>query len=155
MQQVMPRPRQHRLEPAYQLVFALRPGIETLQPFGNGKVHTLVEAGLEMQPVELIEAAPIATEQAVAPDQAQGHRHITPTLARHHHPHRLRHALGQQAEELAGQVRRAPAHCIGVGVTKEDKIPLRLVQLVAAIPAKIDALPRHLLTFLAHLLALA
>ncbi len=105
MQQVMPRPRQHRLEPANQLVFALRPGIETLQPFGNGKVHALVEAGLEMQPVKFIKAAPISTEQAVAPDQAQGHCHITPALARHHHPHSLGHALGQQAEEFPGQVR--------------------------------------------------
>ncbi|MNP47336.1 hypothetical protein D3C76_1413860 [compost metagenome] len=81
----MPRPRQHRLEPANQLVLALRPGIETLQTLGNGKVHALVETGLEMQPVEFIQATPVTTEQAVATHQAQGHGHITPALARHHH----------------------------------------------------------------------
>jgi hypothetical protein len=74
----MPRPRDHRLEPANQLVLALCPGIETLQPFGNGKVHALVETGLEMQPVELIQAAPVTAVEAVAPDQAEGHGHLAP-----------------------------------------------------------------------------
>ena len=151
----MPRPRQPRLETANQLVLPLRPGIETLVTLGNGKVHALIETRLEMQPVELIQAAPVAAKQAVTAHQAQGHGHISPTLAGHHHAHSLGHAFGQQAEKLAGQVRRPTAYRIGVGVTQEDEVPLCFIQFVAPIPAKVDALPRHLLAFLAHLLALA
>jgi hypothetical protein len=108
-----------------------------------------------MQPVEFIQAPPVAAKQAVAPHQAQGHRHITPTLAGHDHTQRLGHAFGQQAEKLAGQVRRASAHRIGVGITQKDEVPLCLVQFITAVPPEFDALPCHLLTLLAHLLALA
>ncbi|MNH11620.1 hypothetical protein D3C79_711380 [compost metagenome] len=155
MQQVVPRPRQHRLEPANQLVLPLRPGIETLQPFGDGKVHALVETGFEMQPVEFVQAPPVAAKQAVAPHQAQGHGHITATLPRHHHAQGLGHALGQQAEELACQVGRTAAHRVGIGVAAVDEIPLRLIQFTPTVPAEFNTVPGHLFTLLAHLLALA
>ncbi|MNG15853.1 hypothetical protein D3C84_997090 [compost metagenome] len=151
----MPGPGDHRFKATNQFVLALRPGVKTLQPLGNGKVHALIKTGLEMQPVELIQASPVAAIQAVAPHQAQGHGHISTTLAGHHHAHRRRHALGQQAEERAGQIRCPTTYCIGVGVAGKNEIPLRLAQFITTVPAKFDALPRHLLTFFAHLLALA
>ena len=65
------------------------------------------------------------------------------------------HAFGQQTEKLPRQIRRLPTHCVGIGVAGIDKIPLRLIQLPTFKPFEINALPRHLLAFLAHLLALA
>ena len=53
------------------------------------------------------------------------------------------------------QVGPLPTHCVGIGVAGVDEIPQRLGQFPAFEPFKIDTLPRHLLAFLAHLLALA
>ncbi|MNP33709.1 hypothetical protein D3C76_1269670 [compost metagenome] len=108
-----------------------------------------------MQPVELVQASPVAAKQAVATHQAQGHGHITPSLPGHHHAQCLGHALGQQTEKLTRQVRRTAAHRIGVGIAAVDEIPLRLVQFSPTVPAEFNTVPGHLFAFLAHLLALA
>lgn len=104
MAQVVPGTREHRFETTNQLVLALGPGIETLQPMGDRILHALVEARLEMQAVELCQASPVAPIETAAAHQAEGHGHRPATLASQDHADRLRHALGQQAEEVAGQV---------------------------------------------------
>ncbi len=76
-------------------------------------------------------------------------------LMRQYHTDRLGHALGQQAEERTRQIRCLPANVVGVGVTVVDEVPLRLAQFMASPPVERDPLRRHLLTLLAHLLALA
>ena len=136
-------------------MLALGAGIETLQALGDGLVHTLVETGLEMQAVEFGQAAPVASIEAVATDQAEGHGHRPAALARQHHADRARHALGQQAEEVPGQVGRLAAHLVGIGVAEVDEVPLRLAEPGAFAPVELDALPGHLLALLADLLALA
>ena len=155
MRQVMPGAGDLRLEAADQLVLALRARIERLQPFADGVLEALVEAGLKVQSVELGQAAPVAAVKRPAADQAEGHRHRSPLLTRDHHADRLGHAFGQQAEEAAREIGRLPTHGIGRGVAGVDEVPASLVQFVPAMPTEVDALPRHLLTLLAHLLALA
>ncbi|VVP08528.1 hypothetical protein PS732_03247 [Pseudomonas fluorescens] len=48
-----------------------------------------------------------------------------------------------------------PTHRVGIGVAGVDEIPLRFVQRSSLQPFKLEALPGHLLAFLAHLFALA
>lgn len=72
-----------------------------------------------------------------------------------YHTNHLRHALGQQAEEVPRQIGHLAAHMIGVGVALVDEIPVGLTQLMASAPLEIDALPHDLFTLLAHLLAFA
>ncbi|MNJ71164.1 hypothetical protein D3C77_676770 [compost metagenome] len=62
MQQVMPGARQHRFEAAQQLVLALGTGLETRQPLFDAPVDALIQAGLEMQPVKLRQATPVAAK---------------------------------------------------------------------------------------------
>ena len=90
---------------ADQLVFALGTGVEALQASGDGMVHPLVETGLEMQPVKLRQTTPVTPVQAVAADQAKGHSHRSTCLMGEHYADHLGHALSQQAEEGARQVR--------------------------------------------------
>ena len=136
-------------------MFALRAGIEALQASSDRLVDALVETGFEMQPVELGQAAPIAAIQFLPVDQAEGHRHRRRAPLRQHQPDRLRHALGQQAEEGSRQVRRLSAYMVGIGVAAVDEIPLGFADLTAFAPLERDAQPRHLLALLAQLLALA
>ena len=56
----------HRLEAALDLVLSLGPGIEALQAVGDAELDTLVIAGLEVEAVELLPAAPVATIECVA-----------------------------------------------------------------------------------------
>ena len=151
----MPGTGDHRLETTDKLVFTLRPGIETRQAAGNGLIDALIEAGLEMQSVEFGEATPVAAIEPLRVDQAEGHGHRTPALPGQHHANGLGHALGEQAEEAAREIRRPPAHMVGIGVAGVDEIPLCLAELMPFAPLELDALPRHLLTLLAQLLALA
>ena len=155
MREVVPGMGDHRIEAAHQLVLALRAGIEAFQPGSNGLLDALVEAGLEVQAVELRQATPVAPVERIAVQQRERHRHRPSGPARQHHADRLWHALGQQTEEGTGQVRPLSTHVVGVGVAGVDEIPFRLAQLVAFTPVEVDALPRHLLALLAHLLALA
>ena len=71
----MPGVGDDRFKTSNQLVFALSAGIETLHPMGDRVIHALVKAGLEVQPVELSQAPPVAPIETVAADQAERHRH--------------------------------------------------------------------------------
>src|SRR5690606_18893077 len=50
---------------------------------------------------------------------------------------------------------RLAAHLVGAGVALMDEVPVRLAQMPTLAPFELDALPGHLLAFLAQLLALA
>ena len=155
MAEVVPGVGNDRLETANQLVLALGAGIEALQAMADGVLHALVETGFEVQPIKLRQATPVAPIQAVAADQAKGHGYGAAGLMGQHHADHLRHAFGQQAEKGTGQVRRLAAYPVGIGVAQVDEIPLDFTQLMAFAPLELDTLPRHLLSFLAHLFALA
>ncbi|MNP41427.1 hypothetical protein D3C76_1351300 [compost metagenome] len=136
-------------------MLALGTGIEPLQPVGDGVVHALVETGFKMQAVVFGQAAPVTPIETIITHQTERHGHRAARLPGQHHPDRLGHALGQQAEELPRQVRRLTAHGIGIGIAGIHEIPLDFAQLLARVPVKFDAMASHLFTFLAHLLALA
>src|SRR5690606_30685337 len=155
MYQEMPGTGDHRLETTDELMFALRAGIETRQTCSNRLVDTLIEAGLEMQPVEFGQASPIAPIKPLRVDQAEGHGHRATALLGQHHANRFGHTLGQQTEETTRQIGRALTHVIGIGIAGINEIPLRLIELMPLAPVELDALGNHLLAFLAHLLALA
>ena len=57
------------------LAVTLGTGIETLETVGNRVLHALIETGLEVQPIELRQTAPVPTVQARRTAQAEGHRH--------------------------------------------------------------------------------
>ena len=51
---------------AVQLVDALRAGLDPLQPVADGELDRLIVAGLEVQELELLQAAPLAAVEGVA-----------------------------------------------------------------------------------------
>ncbi|MNU02345.1 hypothetical protein D3C72_2460190 [compost metagenome] len=66
MGQPVPGAGDHRLESPNQLVLALGSGVESLEPGVDRLVDALIEAGLEMQPVEFRQAAPVAAVEGIA-----------------------------------------------------------------------------------------
>lgn len=106
-----------------------------------------------MQPVELGEASPVTSVKRIAADQAERHRHVTAILLRDDQTDRLWHPLRQQAEKIAGQIRRLTAHRLGIAVAAVDKIPLRLGHFGPFEPDKFDALRRDLFALFAKLLS--
>ena len=133
----------------------LGPGLDPLQPVGDGVVDGAVVAGLEMQEAVLLDTAPVAAIERIRACEVEG-ACDGPAVAFHHHQHhRVSHPLAEQAEEVAREVGHAPLAVAGRLVEGEEGVPVALLDFIAGKRRDREAGVRHGLPLPADLLALA
>ena len=127
--QFVPGLGQHGLEAAHQLVLALGASVEALQTFGDTALHALVETGLEVQAVVLLQAAPVATVQGGVVRQEEGAGHIAAILPGEHQTNGIGHCFAKHLEECRREIGMLAALEVGRGVERIEGIPDRRRQL--------------------------
>src|SRR5690606_37590696 len=143
------------LESPQQLVLSLGASIEALEPFGNAALHALIETGLEMQTVILLQTAPVAPVKTVIPHQKQGTGHIPPPVTGKYQTHRFSHTRAQQRKEFRCQIGTPAALEIGGSVEGIEALPVRRCYLLPGQPLELDARPKNAFALPAEVLAFA
>ena len=86
------------------LVFALGPRFDPLQPLGDGVVDGLVVAGFEVQELEARRGPPIAAVKCLVIAQVQGGGHREVVVLDQDEHHRIAETVAQEMKELARQI---------------------------------------------------
>ena len=136
-------------------MLTLGPGLNPFQAPGDGEIDRLVIAGLEMQEWHEGGAAPVAPEKHPFAEQVERAGDIFAILLRHHQQGLLLQSVTQAAEEVAGEIGRAPFAPTRVPVEIEKAVPVRLGEVVAGEPVERHPGVADALALFSQILALA
>src|SRR5579863_4429163 len=142
------------LEATTDLVLALGAGVEMLQALADAVFDALVVAGLEMQAVELLFRAPVATVECVAASKADSGGHRCAVQEREAHYQACWQGFLQLIEERALQVGRAAALEVSGRIEAIERIHETDIELGTAEYSHLDAGFGDPPPFPVHLLAL-
>src|SRR5258708_37427710 len=124
---------------ALDLVLALGAGLDAPHPMRDREVDGAVVAGFEMQQGKVAGAAPIAAVERVLAAQVERAGDQAAVALAHDKDDALGHALADEIEERAGEVRRAPFAVRGRDVEAEEGIPMPLLRGGAGQGVDLDA----------------
>ena len=124
---------------ARELVLALGPGLDPLQPVCDRVVDGLIVADLEMQERVVLDRAPIAAVERIGADEIDGACDPAAGAARHHQQDAVAHSFADDRKEFAGEIGPAPFARAGFHVEGEEGVPDALRQVVAGEPVDLDA----------------
>ena len=140
---------------ARQLVLALGAGLDPRELVGDRVFDGLIIAQLEMQERMMLDGAPVAAIDRVAPEEIDGAGDPAPGALGHHQQDAVAHFFADDREEFAGEVGPAPFARAGVHVEGEKGVPDRFGEIGAGEPGHLDAGRQRLLALAADGLALA
>src|SRR5258708_28128235 len=108
-----------------------------------------------MEEGEIAGAARVAAIERVAPEQVEGAGDVAPAFLRHHQHDALGHALADEIEESARQIRVAPFAVRGRVVEAIERVPMARLDGAAGERLDLDAARERIAPLAPDLLALA
>ena len=113
------------------LVRALRAGLDAAEAALDGEFDGAVVAQLEMQEGVVLQTAPVAAEQRIAAHHVEGAGDGAPLARRQDQHDAFAERRAEPVEEIARQIGIAPFAVARRGITGEERVPVRRLDVVA------------------------
>ena len=144
----------HRLIAARDLVLALGPGLNASEAVIDRPFDRSIIAELEMEEGHLFGATPVAAVERVAANEVQRAGHRQAAAAGEKQQHLVAHPLGDEIEELPGEIGPSPLPRACVLVKGPHRLPFHGPDLGTAKHSDLESIERGR-ALLAQRLALA